>query len=302
VTGHDGTGDRERVADERDRLADDRDTHADQREHEQDVREAALDLRERAVRPTETLMAHGAEERLRQAQETIRTSREQLQRSWARLDRVESGLARDRTRRGRDQDDVDREVRKTARQSRQGRTVADRWRTLSATFQRRVDGVDPASWDLPSPCAGWVVLDVVAHMVEWMPALWFPAVGRPVPALPDVAVDPAATWGRLRTAVQELLDDRDARTRMTATRAGEMTLEQLVATTGLMDVLVHTWDLARATGQDERLDQAEVEAFLAGVEPMDESLGLSGHYGPRLPVAPDADAQTRLLAFTGRRP
>jgi uncharacterized protein (TIGR03086 family) len=81
-----------------------------------------------------------------------------------------------------------------------------------------------------------------------------------------------------------------------------MPLEDLVAMTGLMDLLVHAWDLARATGQDETLDPAEVSAFLAGLEPWDAALRASGHYGPRVPVPDDADEQTRLLAFTGREP
>lgn len=89
---------------------------------------------------------------------------------------------------------------------------------------------------------------------------------------------------------------------MTETRAGRMTLEQLVEMTGLMDVLVHTWDLARATGQDESLDPDEVHAFLVGIEPWDAALRSSGHYGARVPVPADADEQSRLIAFTGRRP
>jgi hypothetical protein len=38
------------------------------------------------------------------------------------------------------------------------------------------------------------------------------------------------------------------------------------------------------------------------MEGMDEVLRASGHYGPRVDVPPDADEQTRLIAFTGRRP
>ena len=70
------------------------------------------------------------------------------------------------------------------------------------------------------------------------------------------------------------------------------------------DVLIHTWDLARAAGLDERLDPDEVHRMLAGIETMppevDEAMRGSGHYGPRVEVAADADEQTRLLAFMGR--
>ena len=63
---------------------------------------------------------------------------------------------------------------------------------------------------------------------------------------------------------------------------------------------MHTWDLARATGQDERLDPEFCATLLAGMEPMDEILRQSGQYGPRVPVPDDADVQTRMLAFIGR--
>ena len=67
------------------------------------------------------------------------------------------------------------------------------------------------------------------------------------------------------------------------------------------DVLIHTWDLARATGLHEELDPEEVRRMLTGIEPMDAALRASGHYGPRVEVAAGADEQTRLLAFLGRR-
>ena len=70
----------------------------------------------------------------------------------------------------------------------------------------------------------------------------------------------------------------------------------------LGDVLIHTWDLARATGQDETLDPDEVSGALQGMLPFDAVLRASGHYGPKVEVPARADDQTKLIAFTGRRP
>jgi uncharacterized protein (TIGR03086 family) len=181
-------------------------------------------------------------------------------------------------------------------------TTAQRWRNLADEFGRRVDGVPAGAWDRPAPCAGWVARDVVGHLVEWMPGLYLRSAGLPLPTFPPVDRDPAAAWRTLDAAVQQVLDDAATASRPTSTPAGDMTLEELVAMTGLMDLLVHAWDLARATGQDEALDPAEVHAFLAGIEPWDAAMRGSGHYGPRVPVGEDADEQTRLLAFTGREP
>jgi uncharacterized protein (TIGR03086 family) len=182
------------------------------------------------------------------------------------------------------------------------RTTAARWRTLADGFGRRVDGVPADRWDDPAPCESWVARDVVRHLVEWMPASYFPAVGLPVPAMPSADDDPAGAWRAADAAISALLADPALARRPTSTRAGEMSLEALVAMTGLMDLLVHTWDLARATGQDETIEADEASAFLAGIEPWDAALRSSGHYGPRVPVPDDADDRAKLLAFTGRNP
>ena len=85
-------------------------------------------------------------------------------------------------------------------------------------------------------------------------------------------------------------------------RAGRVTVEHAIDMFCVGDILVHTWDLARATGLDETLDADEVHSMYEGMLPMDEVLRQSGHYGPRVDVPDDADEQTKLIAFTGRTP
>jgi uncharacterized protein (TIGR03086 family) len=181
--------------------------------------------------------------------------------------------------------------------------IADRYRKVAARFSETADGVPPGAWDDPSPCEGWAARDVVRHLVEWFPPFLRSGAGVELPAGPSVDEDPAGAWHTLDDAVQGLLDDpATADRRFAHDRAGEHGLADAIAMFFLGDVLVHTWDLARATGQDERLDPDEVHDMLVGVEPMDEVLRSSGHYGPRVPVAPDADEQTKLIAFMGRQP
>jgi len=102
--------------------------------------------------------------------------------------------------------------------------------------------------------------------------------------------------------VRAALADRALAASERTTPAGTTSFAATLDMIGTTDVLLHTWDLARATGGDERLDPGEVHRLLIGMEPMDEVLRSSGHYGPRTPVPDDADEQTRLLAFIGRRP
>lgn len=68
------------------------------------------------------------------------------------------------------------------------------------------------------------------------------------------------------------------------------------------DLFMHTWDLARASGQEPNLDADYCAQMLAGMEPMAEMLQSSGQYGESVEVADDAEAQDKLMAFVGRDP
>jgi uncharacterized protein (TIGR03086 family) len=148
-----------------------------------------------------------------------------------------------------------------------------------------------------------VARDVVRHLVEWMPAFLVAAGGPALAGGPSVDDDPAGAWTAMSDAIQALLDDPTAvSATITHPRAGTHTLGDAIGTFFLGDVLIHTWDLARATGLDEAIDAEEVSRMLAGLEPIDDLLRASGQYGPRVDVPATADEQTRLIAFTGRRP
>jgi hypothetical protein len=68
------------------------------------------------------------------------------------------------------------------------------------------------------------------------------------------------------------------------------------------DVLVHTWDLARAVGADDRLDAQWCEHFYAALPSEPQTLGASEMFGPSVAVGDQADVQAKLLARLGRKP
>jgi len=68
-----------------------------------------------------------------------------------------------------------------------------------------------------------------------------------------------------------------------------------------MDLLVHGWDIARATGQDSRLDPDLVQACLPIAEQLTTEFRSAGVFGDNLSVSAHADPQTKLLALVGRR-
>jgi uncharacterized protein (TIGR03086 family) len=180
--------------------------------------------------------------------------------------------------------------------------IADRYRKVAAAFTRTAEQVPDGAWDNPAPCEGWVARDVVRHMVEWMPGLLFSDVGVELPQPPSVDEDPVGAWRVVDAAIQAALDDPEVASREFVTRPGRFSVENAVGALCLGDVLVHTWDLARATGLDETLDPDEVHRLYEGMEPMDQVLRESGQFGARVDVPADADEQTKLIAFTGRRP
>jgi len=103
--------------------------------------------------------------------------------------------------------------------------------------------------------------------------------------------------------VQELLDDSATAEKVLDNRhIGQVPLPEAVDRFYTNDVFMHTWDLARATGQDDRLDPEFCAQLLAGMEPIAELLQTSGQYGAPVKVPADADAQTRLIGFIGRDP
>jgi hypothetical protein len=67
-----------------------------------------------------------------------------------------------------------------------------------------------------------------------------------------------------------------------------------------MDILVHTWDLARAVGGDETLPEDVVVASYSGLKPMDAMIRQPGIFGPKIAPAEGDDIQTEFLKFLGR--
>ncbi|MFD9735436.1 TIGR03086 family metal-binding protein [Umezawaea sp. NPDC059074] len=182
-------------------------------------------------------------------------------------------------------------------------TAAEDHRAVAAVFTERVRGVAEGGWDAPAPCEGWVARDVVRHLVEWFPAFLKSGAGVDLPAGPSVDEDPVAAWTVHSEGVQALLDSPDTASKVLKNpHIGEVPLDRAVDTFYTSDVFMHTWDLARATGQDERLDPDRCAGLLEGMVAADEALRSSGHYGPKVEVPDDADVQTRLIAFTGRTP
>lgn len=182
--------------------------------------------------------------------------------------------------------------------------AAARYDRIASAFTARVEGVPDGGWDAPTQCEGWAARDVVAHLCEWVPAFFAGQWGLAPPDGPPAGEDPVGAWHAFDRWARRALADPElaAREAGAGSPIGPQTFAAAFDQIATTDVLLHTWDLARATGQDEHLDPDEVATLLPGMAEAEEAMRASGHYGPATPVAEDADPQTRLLAFIGRRP
>ncbi|GGD23278.1 maleylpyruvate isomerase family mycothiol-dependent enzyme [Nocardioides daphniae] len=178
---------------------------------------------------------------------------------------------------------------------------AERHRAVAATFTGLVEGA--GDWEAPAPVDGWAARDVVDHLTTWFPS--FVHAGSPYgwTRRQQASVDPVAAWREQCAAVQLLLDDpAQAESPFMHPQVGAARLDEAVDRFYTADVFMHSWDLARATGQTVDLDADFAADLLAGMRPIEEMLRASGQYGPAVPVAPEAGPVEQLMGFIGRDP
>jgi uncharacterized protein (TIGR03086 family) len=180
--------------------------------------------------------------------------------------------------------------------------VSERYRKVAASFTQRVEAVPDEAWDSPSPCEGWTARDVVRHLTDWVPG-FFTRWDLECPSRPSVDRDPLGAWVVVRDFVQGALDDPETAAREAESPMGRTSVERSVGMIVVGDVLIHTWDLSRATGQDETLDPDEVQRLSGMMQMMSsEILRSGGQFGPEVTVPENSEPQTKLLAFSGRQP
>jgi len=82
---------------------------------------------------------------------------------------------------------------------------------------------------------------------------------------------------------------------------GEMPLDQVIGMFIVPDVLIHSWDLAQCAGNPVSLDEDLVSETYERLLPLDAMIRETGVFGPKVDPPADADLQTKLMCFTGRR-
>ena len=177
--------------------------------------------------------------------------------------------------------------------------VAERYRRLSSVMTDRIAAVPSSAWSNRSPCSEWTARDLVGHLIE-IHGRFQGLVGRSLVPHPAVELEPLGAWVAVRDQMQADLDDPERVAEEYDGLLGRSTFGASVDGFVCFDLVVHGWDLARATGQDETMDPGEVERLQAMVDQMGHLMLENGVISRQLDAGPDATPQQRLLAGLGR--
>jgi uncharacterized protein (TIGR03086 family) len=172
--------------------------------------------------------------------------------------------------------------------------LLDLYRRAGAWTSQLVAGA--ADLTAPTPCDEWTIRDLLNHMLDTQRYFAGSARGEHVsppgpnpPAL--IGDDPATDVERVQRDVIDAFS-QDGVIDKTGPALG----------IAFSDLLLHTWDLARATGQPDKMPAGLAEASYELIHGKFTDEQRKGMFKPEVRIDSNASAQDRLLAYTGRTP
>jgi len=183
-------------------------------------------------------------------------------------------------------------------------------------LSRLLDDVTDAKLDNPTPCQDTPVAALLDHLLGLTLAFTWAARKTPVAERGSDESGPGRAtaehldpnWRALLPRRLDALAEawRDPTAWEGITEAGGVTMPaDVMGTVALDELVLHGWDLARATGQPFACDPASTAAVLAftsaSAQP-EMRASREGLFGPVVEVAEDAPAFDRALGFAGRDP
>ena len=173
---------------------------------------------------------------------------------------------------------------------------------FAARARRFAEIVEAASGreDARTPCEAWTVREVVQHAVD-TERDFFARHDLDLGPAPDLA-DPAAGWRAHSEAMTRVLSGEGVPEREYDGFFGRTTIADTMADFYGWDLVIHGWDIARATGQEWSIPDEEAARLQATADGWGDALHSEGICGPEVPVPDDASPQDRLLARLGRDP
>jgi uncharacterized protein (TIGR03086 family) len=150
--------------------------------------------------------------------------------------------------------------------------------------------------DNPTPCDEWDVRHLISHMIDSQRYFLASVRGEDaqlhLPMPPDLVGDDPV--GAYDAAIADALREYAA--------PGGVDKAGFLLGPAFGDTLIHAWDLATATGQDQTMPEGLAQVAYDFNTANFEDEFRPGILGPKVPVAADASPQEKLLAFSGRTP
>jgi uncharacterized protein (TIGR03086 family) len=160
-----------------------------------------------------------------------------------------------------------------------------------------VRGIRPDQLTAPTPCAEYDVRGLIDHMLHWAPSL--ARASRHSDGQAQPGGDPLERHIELLVAAWSVPEAWQGTTSMGGPRDLPA---QMIGAMAVGEVVVHGWDLARATGQAVSWDE-ELLAYLHDEVARTAELGREMQaYGAEVPVPRTAPMLDRMLGLTGRDP
>ena len=148
----------------------------------------------------------------------------------------------------------------------------------------------------------------MGHIID-MHGVMLRPLDRQLSPAPSIEEDPLAAFRAARADIEALLDDPALADMECDTPMGKMTIAEHIDGVVSLDMVIHGWDLARATGQDDTMDPEEVERMWPSMQSIPDEMRIPGAFGPgivvfgpEVEVPADAPLQDRLLGVLGRQP
>ena len=172
--------------------------------------------------------------------------------------------------------------------------LLDLYERASAWTASKVAGA--GQLDADTPCDEWDVRTLMNHMLDTQN--YFVSSARGEKASP-----PSPTPPKLLSDVP-VADFERARDEMIKTFSEPGVIDKTGPSLGIAfsDQLLHGWDLAKSTAQDTTMPDRLPEAAYQMIHGRFTDDQRKGIFKPEIPVAADAPAQDKLLAYTGRDP
>jgi uncharacterized protein (TIGR03086 family) len=188
-------------------------------------------------------------------------------------------------------------------QIRQSVQVIDDLDAAAGAMRHVIAGLSSGDgWNLPSPCAGWTVRDVINHVVtgNLRTLAWTNSDNGPPNEDDYLGADPLGAFNTSFHEVRARLADLLDRDTSVQTPFAVLSPERLIEMR-CCELAVHAWDVAQATSQSTDFAPETCERVLviarASVHGLDRT---QGPFGAEQPSPPGASSADRLAAFFGR--